>query len=125
MSEVTSTSGDDFEDGKIVNYDFADRAVAFFVALSDPKVDKDWSELGKTVAVVAPAVLTVVATRGKAKGALRSLIVPGIALGKLVKDVNGQITEAHLQKAQRYVASAKNTAAVTAASVKAKANRKS
>ena len=124
MSEVTSTSGEDFEDGKIVSYDAADRAVAFFVALSDPRVDKDWSELGKTVAVVAPAVLTVIATRGKAKGALRSLIVPGIALGKLVKDVNGQITDEHLKKAHRYVESAKATATVTAASVKARATRK-
>jgi hypothetical protein len=111
-------------DGKIVGHDIADRTVAFFVALSDPKVDKDWSELGKTLMVVVPAVIAVAATRGKAKGGLRNLIGPGIALGKLVKDVNGQITPEHLNKAHNYVEQAKTTAAITLATAKAKAARR-
>lgn len=111
-------------DGKVVEHDLADRTVAFFVALSDPKVDKDWSELGKTLMVVVPAVIAVAATRGKAKGGLRNLIGPGIALGKLVKDVNGQITPEHLNKAHNYVQQAKTTAAVTLATAKARTARR-
>jgi hypothetical protein len=125
MSEVNpSTNLEEPLNGKIVEHDLADRTVAFFVALSDPKVDKDWSELGKTLAVVVPAVIAVAATRGRATGGLRNLIGPGIALGKLVKDVNGQITPEHLQKAHNYVEQAKTTAAVTLATAKARTARR-
>lgn len=111
-------------DGKIVEHDLTDRAVAFFVALSDPRVDKDWSEFGKTLAVVVPSVIAIAATRGRAKGGLRNLIGPGIALGKLVKDVNGQITPEHLTKAHNYVEQAKTTAAITLATAKARTTRR-
>jgi hypothetical protein len=125
MNEVNpSANPEEPLNGKIVEHDLADRTVAFFVALSDPKVDKDWSELGKTLAVVVPAVIAVAATRGKAKGGLRNLIGPGIALGKLVKDVNGQITPEHLNKAHNYVEQAKTTAAVTLATAKARTARR-
>jgi hypothetical protein len=110
--------------GTVVEHDLADKTVAFFVALSDPKVDKDWSELGKTMAVVIPAVIAVTATRGKSKGSLRGLIAPGIALAKLVKDVSGQITPEHLNKAHTYVEQAKTTAAITLAAAKTKATRR-
>jgi hypothetical protein len=126
MNEVNpSANPEEPLNGKIVEHDLADRTVAFFVALSDPKVDKDWSELGKTLAVVVPAVIAVAATRGRATGGIRNLIGPGIALGKLVKDVNGQVTPEHLQKAHNYVEQAKTTAAVTLATAKARTARRS
>lgn len=121
MNELTESN---LVNGKVFEPDIADRTVAFFVALSDPKVDKDWAELGKTLAVVVPAVIAVTATRGKSKGSLRSLIAPGIALAKLVKDVSGQVTPEHLNKAHAYVEQAKTTAAITLAAAKTKAARR-
>jgi len=65
-----------------------DKAVAFFVALGDDEVDKSWSDLGETMMMVAPAVLALVATKKvKGKRGLKALIAPGIALGRLVTDV--------------------------------------
>lgn len=97
--------------GKVVEPSLPDRAVAFFVALSDDEVDKDWSDFGKAAMVVLPAVVALVATKGRAKGSLKSLIAPGIALGKLVHDVNRQVKPEHLAKAHDYVEQAKTSIA--------------
>lgn len=94
-------------DGEIVTHGVADRTVAFFIALGDPAVDKNWADLGKTMLVVAPAVAALIATRGKRKKSIRGLIAPGIALGKLVAEVNKQVTPAHLNRAHDYVNQAK------------------
>ena len=110
-------------DGQVVEYGVAERTVAFFIALGDEKVDKDWAEIGKTMLIVAPAVVTLVATRGKKFRKVRELIAPGIALGKLVKDVSAQITPEHLAKADRVVAEAKVSANTLVAQARQRTRR--
>ena len=74
------------------------RPVAFLVALSDSKVKKDWVTLSKSVMVVVPGVFAL--TRGRiGKSSIAGLIAPGIALGKIVKEVNEQVTPEHVNQA--------------------------
>ena len=74
------------------------RPVAFLVALSDSKVKKDWVTLSKSVMVVVPGVFAL--TRGRlGKSSIAGLIAPGIALGKIVKEVNEQVTPEHVNRA--------------------------
>lgn len=74
------------------------RPVAFVVALSDSKVKKDWVTLSKSVMVVVPGVFAL--TRGRiGKSSIAGLIAPGIALGKIVKEVNEQVTPEHVNRA--------------------------
>jgi len=85
-----------------------DKAVAFFVALNDDKVDKGWEEVGKAALVVLPAVAALAATKGRSKfGNVRNLLGPAVALGKLVHDVNQQVTPAHVAQAHEIVETAK------------------
>ncbi|MFZ9308948.1 MAG: hypothetical protein ACO24W_01970 [Candidatus Nanopelagicales bacterium] len=74
------------------------RPVAFLVALSDSKVKKDWVTLSKSVMVVVPGVFAL--SRGRiGKSSIAGLIAPGIALGKIVKEVNNQVTPEHENRA--------------------------
>lgn len=74
------------------------RPVAFLVALTDSKVKKDWVTLSKSVMVVVPGVFAL--SRGRlSKGSIAGLIAPGFALGKIVKEVNEQVTVEHVERA--------------------------
>ncbi|MEN9922889.1 MAG: hypothetical protein RIS09_403 [Actinomycetota bacterium] len=74
------------------------RPVAFLVALTDSKVKKDWVTLSKSVMVVVPGVIAL--SRGRVgKRSIAGLIAPGIALGKIVKEVNEQVTPEHEERA--------------------------
>ena len=110
-------------EGTVVEHGVAERTVAFFIALGDEKVDKDWAEIGKTMLLVTPAVVALVATRGKKFRKVRELIAPGIALGKLVKDVSAQITPEHLAKADKVVAEAKVSANTLVSQARARTRR--
>ena len=91
----------------------SEKFVAFFVALADDKVKKDWSELTKTSLVVVPTVAKLAITKGAGtskKTAIKSLIAPGLVLAKMAKDVNAQVTPAHLEKAHVIVEDAKQKA---------------
>lgn len=84
------------------NPPISEKVVAFFVALSDSNVKKDWSELSKTAVVVVPTVAKLVVTKGAAtskKSAIKSLIAPGLVLAKIAREVNSQVSPAHLEKA--------------------------
>lgn len=85
-----------------------DKAVAFFVALGDDKVDKGWQEVGAAAIVVLPAVAALATTKGRMRiGNVKNLIGPAIALGKLVHEVNQQVTPTHIAQAHEIVESAK------------------
>jgi hypothetical protein len=74
------------------------RPVAFLVALTDSKVKKDWVTLSKSVIVVVPGIFAL--SRGRVgKSSIAGLIAPGIALGKIVKEVNEQVTPHHIERA--------------------------
>ena len=91
----------------------SEKTVAFFVALSDDKVNKDWSELTKAGFVVVPTVLKLAVTKGAGtskRTALRSLIAPGIVLAKIAREVNSQVTPAHLERAHVIVEDLKQKA---------------
>lgn len=91
----------------------SEKTVAFFVALSDDKVNKDWSELTKAGLVVVPTVLKLAVTKGAGtskRTALRSLIAPGIVLAKIAREVNSQVTPAHLERAHVIVEDLKQKA---------------
>lgn len=91
----------------------SEKTVAFFVALSDDKVNKDWSELTKAGLVVVPTVLKLAVTKGTGtskRTALRSLIAPGIVLAKIAREVNSQVTPAHLERAHVIVEDLKQKA---------------
>lgn len=107
-------------DGLIVEPTLAERGVAFFVALADEEVDKDWKEIGQTLMVVVPAVVAFsVSKRGKFSR-LRELVAPGIALGKLAVDVNRQVTPEHLDRAHVIVHTAKHNARRAAANLRSR-----
>ena len=107
-------------DGVIVEPTLAERGVAFFVALADEDVDKDWKEIGQTLMIVAPAVVAfAVSKRGKFSR-VRELVAPGIALGKLVVDVNRQVTPEHLDQAHVIVKRAKVNAGRAVASLRSR-----
>jgi hypothetical protein len=58
--------------------------------------------------------LKLAVTKGKGgskKTALRSLVAPGIALAKIAREVNSQVTPAHLEKAHVIVQDARQKAA--------------
>ena len=85
-----------------------DKAVAFFVAIGDDKVDKSWEDVGKAALIVLPAVAALAATKGRSKfGNIKNLIGPAVALGKLVHDVNQQVTPTHVAQAHEIVETAK------------------
>ncbi len=98
-------------EGKLINGPDAplvDKAVAFFVALNDDKVDKGWDEVGKAALVLLPAIAALAATKGRSKfGNVKNLIAPAVALGKLVHDVNQQVTPTHIAQAHEIVETAK------------------
>jgi hypothetical protein len=99
----------------------ADRTVAFFVALNDDAVNKNWDDFTKAAFVVVPAIAAVALTKGKSgKKSLKQLIAPGIALGKLVHDVNQQVTPEHLAKAHEIVERTTASALSTVEQIKAK-----
>lgn len=98
----------------MTNPPISEKVVAFFVALTDEKVNKDWSELSKASLVVVPTVAKLMVTKGAGtskKTALRSLVAPGLVLAKIVKEVNSQVTPSHLEKAHVIVEDAKQKAA--------------
>ncbi len=98
----------------MTNPPIAEKTVAFFVALTDDNVKKDWSELSKASFVVVPTVVKLAVTKGAGtskKSAIRSLIAPGIVLAKIAREVNAQVTPAHLEKAHVIVEDAKQKAA--------------
>ena len=85
-----------------------DKAVAFFVALGDDKVDKGWQEVGAAAFVVLPAVAALATTKGRMRvSTLKNLIGPAVALGKLVHEVNQQVTPTHIAQAHDIVEDAK------------------
>lgn len=98
----------------MTNPPITEKTVAFFVALNDNSVNKDWSELSKASLVVVPTVVKLAVTKGRGgnkKSALRSLVAPGIALAKIAREVNSQVTPAHLEKAHVIVQDARLKAA--------------
>lgn len=85
-----------------------DKAVAFFVALGDDKVNKGWQEVGAAAIVVLPAVAALATTKGRMRiSTVKNLIGPAVALGKLVHEVNQQVTPAHVAQAHEIVEGAK------------------
>lgn len=98
-------------EGTVIQPSTADRVVAFFIALGDTKVSKDWSQIGKTVLAITPALVAIAAKKGGAFRRVRDLIAPGVALGKLVVDVNRQVTPTHLHQAHASVERSKRTLA--------------
>jgi hypothetical protein len=109
MNETESSA--DIVTGTVINGPDAplvDKAVAFFVALNDDKVDKGWDEVGKAALVLLPALAALAATKGRSKiGNVKNLVAPAIALGKLVHDVNQQVTPTHIAQAHEIVETAK------------------
>lgn len=90
-----------------------EKTVAFFVALADDKVNKDWSELSKAGLVVVPTVIKLAVTKGAGtskRTALKSLIAPGVVLAKIAREVNSQVTPAHLERAHVIVEDLKQKA---------------
>jgi hypothetical protein len=95
-----------------MNHSPIESTVAFFVALTDDEVDKNWEDLGKAAIVVAPALFAFVATKGRSKKAsVRSLIAPAVAMGKIIHDVNQQVTPAHRAQAHLFIEQTKSQAA--------------
>jgi|GEM_PF-4483382 hypothetical protein len=93
------------------------RPVAFLVALSDSKVKKDWVTLSKSVMVVVPGVFAL--TRGRlGKSSIAGLIAPGIALGKIVKEVNEQVTPEHVNRADFLIEDTKTKLSTSVESIK-------
>lgn len=93
------------------------RPVAFLVALSDSKVKKDWVTLSKSVMVVVPGVFAL--TRGRiGKSSIAGLIAPGIALGKIVKEVNEQVTPEHVNRADFLIEDTKIKLSTSVESIK-------
>ena len=93
------------------------RPVAFLVALSDSKVKKDWVTLSKSVMVVVPGVFAL--TRGRlGKSSIAGLIAPGIALGKIVKEVNEQVTAEHVNRADFLIEDTKIKLSTSVESIK-------
>lgn len=91
----------------------SEKFVAFFVALGDKNVHKDWSELSKASLVVVPTVAKLAITKGAGtskRTAIKSLIAPGLVLAKIAKEVNSQVTPAHLEQAHVIVEDAKQKA---------------
>ncbi|MEY2672134.1 MAG: hypothetical protein RLZZ508_11 [Actinomycetota bacterium] len=98
----------------MTNPPITEKTVAFFVALTDDNVKKDWSELSKASFVVVPTVVRLAVTKGAGtskRNALRSLIAPGIVLAKIAREVNSQVTPAHLEKAHVIVEDLKQKSA--------------
>lgn len=98
----------------MTNPPLTEKTVAFFVALSDDNVKKDWSELTKASVVVVPTVVKLAVTKGAGtskRTALRSLIAPGLVLAKIAREVNAQVTPAHLERAHVIIEDAKQKAA--------------
>lgn len=105
-------------DGIVVEPTLAERGVAFFVALADDEVDKDWKEIGQTLMLVAPAVVAFsVSKRGKISR-VRELVAPGIALGRLIVGVNRQVGPQHLDRAHKIVERARTNAELMAQTLK-------
>lgn len=105
MNEITP--GQPVIEGTIVDPTAAERTVAFFLALSDEKVSKDWSAIGKTMMALTPAVVALAASKGRRFRKVGEIIAPGIALGKLVVEVNRQVNNEHLDQARVVVDEAK------------------
>jgi hypothetical protein len=98
----------------MTNPPLTEKTVAFFVALTDDNVKKDWSELTKASVVVVPTVVKLAVTKGAGtskRTALRSLIAPGLVLAKIAREVNAQVTPAHLERAHVILEDAKQKAA--------------
>jgi hypothetical protein len=98
----------------MTNPPITEKTVAFFVALTDNQVNKDWSELSKASFVVVPTVLKLVVTKGAGtskRTALRSLVAPGLVLAKIAREVNSQVTPIHLEKAHVIVEDLKQKSA--------------
>lgn len=99
------------------------RPIAFLVALTDSKVKKDWITLSKSVIVVVPGVLAV--SRGRiGKGSIAGLIAPGIALGKIVKEVNEQVTPEHIDRADFLIEDTKSKLSTSLEQMKDRFNTK-
>ena len=93
------------------------RPVAFLVALSDSKVKKDWVTLSRSVMVVVPGVFAL--TRGRiGKSSIAGLIAPGIALGKIVKEVNEQVTPEHVNRADFLIEDTKTKLSTSVENIK-------
>jgi hypothetical protein len=99
------------------------RPIAFLVALTDSKVKKDWITLSKSVMVVVPGVLAL--SRGRiGKGSIAGLIAPGIALGKIVKEVNEQVTPEHINRADFLIEDTKTKLSTSLEQMKDRFNTK-